>query len=137
MLEIALKGQPEFAISRIEMDRKDISYTIDTLRQFREYEQLKDAQLYLILGMDNINELHLWKDPELIMQLVKIVVLRRPGARLNEMVYKYRENFILLDAPTIDISSTSIRKAIKSGEDVSALLPAGVLDFIHKQGLYI
>ena len=137
MLESALHDHPDFAVSRIEIDRNDVSYTIDTLRQFPAYENIPDAEMYLILGMDNINELHLWKDPELILQLAKIVVFRRPGAGLNEMINKFRNNLLLIDAPMMDISSTAIRAAVKAGKDVSTFLAPGVIDIIYEHRLYI
>ena len=72
-------------MSRIEIDRKDISYAVTTLRDFKKYENLPDSELYYILGIDNIIDFHLWKEPETILKLAKIIVLRRSGFPIQKV----------------------------------------------------
>jgi nicotinate-nucleotide adenylyltransferase len=136
MLEKALEKYALFRISRIECDRSDISYTIDTLRNFMEYEKTGDAQLYFILGTDNFDEFHMWKNPDEIFDLATIVALRRPGSEKSTVLKKYQEHIILLDLPLLNISSTQIRNKIRRGEDYSDLVPPGIPEIVQRYNLY-
>jgi nicotinate-nucleotide adenylyltransferase len=136
MVQAAIGSVPDFFISRIEMERSDISYSIDTIRSFKKYEHLPaQAELFYILGLDNLNELHLWKDPEQIFKLAKVVVLDRPGFKHQPIIDRYPQ-VLLLASPLYDISATEIRKKIKSGESVKGLLPAKVWQVIKENNLY-
>ncbi len=137
MLEAALKPHPEFILSKIEIDNPATSFTVDTLRNFARYENLHGVSLYFILGSDNIEEIHLWKEPDQIFELAKIVVLRRPGTEKSPLLKKYKDRIILLDLPLISISSTDLREKIKTGQAYDDLLHEGVSDVIRKYDLYI
>lgn len=136
MLEAALNNYPEFRLSKIEIDRPAISFTIDTIRNFCGYEKLSNATLYFILGSDNINEIHLWKDPEQIFKLAKVVVLRRPGSEESPVIDKYKNRIILIDLPLMPVSSTDLRHKIRNGQDYHNLIPFGVAEIIDKYNLY-
>jgi len=136
MLEAALNNYPEFRLSKIEIDRPAISFTIDTIKKFCRYEKISNATLFFILGSDNINEIHLWKDPEQIFKLAKIVVLRRPGSEESPVIDKYKNRIILIDLPLIPVSSTDLRHKIGNGQDYHNLIPCGVAEIIDKYNLY-
>lgn len=136
MLEAALNNYPEFRLSKIEIDRPAISFTIDTIKNFCRYEKISNATLFFILGSDNINEFHLWKDPEQIFKLAKIVVLRRPGSEESPVIDKYKNRIILMDLPLIPVSSTDLRHKIGNGQDYHNLIPCGVAEIIDKYNLY-
>ena len=136
MLEAALNNYPEFRLSKIEIDRPAISFTIDTIKNFCRYEKISKATLFFILGSDNINEFHLWKDPEQIFKLAKIVVLRRPGSEESPVIDKYKNRIILIDLPLIPVSSTDLRHKIGNGQDYHNLIPCGVAEIIDKYNLY-
>ena len=136
MLEKALENYPMFRISQIERDRSDISYTIDTIKQFCEYERTGEADLYFIVGMDNIDEFHLWKNPDEIFREANVVALRRSGSENPPLLEKYKDRIIILDTPLIDISSTQIREKIRMGDNCHDLLPPGIPEIIKKYNLY-
>ena len=136
MLEAALNNYPEFRLSKIEIDRPAISFTIDTIKKFCGYEKLSNVALYFILGSDNINEIHLWKDPEQIFKLAHVVVLRRPGSEESPVIDKYKNRIILIDLPLMPVSSTDLRKKIRNGQDYQNLIPSGVAEIIDKYNLY-
>jgi nicotinate-nucleotide adenylyltransferase len=137
LVERAIKNYAHFRISRIEVERKEISYTIHTLQRFRQYENLPDCELYYIMGYDNLADFHLWKDPEKIMRLAKIVVIRRSVQEKRPIRTEIDQNVIYLNSPLIDLSATEIRNKIKSGSDVSKLVPSSVLESIREYGLYV
>jgi len=136
MIRAAIGNNRTFKISRIEMDRPDVSYTIDTILQFKDYEHLpENSELYYLIGLDNLCELHLWKDFQQIFQLATVVVLKRPGFNVQPLHKKYPQTLIL-DSPLYDISASEIRRKIELGEPVESLLPAGVWKIIDENNLY-
>lgn len=130
MLQLALRPFPKFEISRFELDRDRVSYTIDTVRHFKE--RFPNAELFVIIGADNLDEFDKWKEPQAILQLAHLVVYNRKG------YHKRPESgrIIYLETPHIEISSTQIRERLKNGQACRALLPGEVYDYILKHHLY-
>ena len=136
MLKAAIKSQRRFKLSRIEINRQSISYTVDTLKMFRVYENIEDSVLYYIMGVDNLKDIKKWKDPQEIFRLAKIVILNRPGFDEQVILKKYQDTVIQLDTPRYNISSTMIREAIRHNESVQNLVPPEVYQVIQKYHLY-
>lgn len=136
MLNMAIQNYPYFKISRIELDRNEISYTIDTLKSFKTYENLPESELFYIIGLDNLHELHLWKEPEQIMKLSTLAVLKRTNVNSQDIFKKYAGKIIEAETPLIDISSTMIRERIREKKPWKSLVPAKVYDYIEKNKLY-
>jgi nicotinate-nucleotide adenylyltransferase len=136
MLVAALVDKANFKISRIEIDRPSISYTVDTLRQFNTYEKLEKVELYYLMGMDNLKDLHLWRNSDEILQLAKLVILKRPGYNDLKLITSYRDKVIFVETPLINISSTNIRQQIRKGNSVHHLIPDSVIKIIKKYKLY-
>lgn len=136
MLLAAIGQAARLRLSRIEMDRPDISYSVDTIKNFKKYEHLRArTELYFLVGLDNLNELHLWKDPQLIFKLARVVVFNRPTLRDQQLLGQYPQ-IMFLEGPLYDISATAIRSKIKSGKPVTELIPARVWKIIRENNLY-
>lgn len=119
---------PEKAkVCEFEINKKGISYTIDTIKFFKH--RFKNAQLYFIIGSDNLEKLHKWKDIDLICQLSQIIVFKRDKKINKKNLKKY--NAVLFDNKIYDFSSTNIRHS-----DFSGLFPA-VHKYISSNFLYI
>ncbi len=131
MLELAIRSFPQFQISPYELQRKEVSYTIDTLRYFRK--QYPNAQLNVIIGADNLADFDKWKEPQAILQEAQLVVYNRKGAAKKIDA----PNIVYLETPHIEISSTQIRERLRNGRSCQALLPADVYRFIVDNGLYL
>jgi nicotinate-nucleotide adenylyltransferase len=136
LLESAIDNDDRFKISRIEVERQNVSYTVDTLRKFEEYENLPESELYYILGADNLADFHRWKEPEAILKLARVVAIRRKGRFNKQILDQYKNDITFLKSPVINISSTEIRKKISRGEDVSDQIPSSVWTFIKEHNLY-
>ena len=145
MTVIATASNQDFLVSRIEIDRKGKSYTIDTLRQLKEI--FKDrATLYFITGADAILEILTWKDTEEIVTLCKFIAATRPGydirriedlkAELFGVSEGASKNIFLMEIPALAISSTDIRKRIREKRPINYLLPEGVCNYLLKHELY-
>jgi nicotinate-nucleotide adenylyltransferase len=136
MVQAAVKNVAKIRVSDIELEREDISYTVDTLKDFKNYENLPQSKLYYIMGMDNLRDFNRWKNPDTILSLAQVAVIRRVGAHDLKLMEKYQQKVTFLESPIIALSSTELRQAIHSGEDVSASIPRAVLEIIEKHQLY-
>lgn len=129
MLELALSEFPAFKICKHEIEKKEISYSIDTIRYFRK--KYPDYQLYYLMGGDNINEFRLWKNSDDIFKLATVVVYNRIVRRKNKSI-----KFQFIDSPLIEISSSQIREHIKKGYPYRSFLHPDVYHYIEKKRLY-
>ena len=136
MINAAIKDFPQFKVSRVEIDRLETSFTVDTLRNLKSYEFFNKSELIYLIGSDNLSEFPLWKNPEEILSLAKIGVFRRWKFEKPSIDCKYKNKIIILDSPLINISSTEIRKRIKENKPYRSLVPEGVFTIIEKRKLY-
>lgn len=141
MLHLAIAGRFGFFISTTEIDRPGPSYTVDTLQEFnREYSGL--AELYFLLGWDNLPELPRWKNPQQVIELCKLVAFPRLGSSLpdidaiDKVIPGLCQRIILMERPMIDISATQIRERVSKGLDISNLMPEAVAEYIKQNRLY-
>ncbi len=130
MIKASIIDNTKFEVSDLELIRKGVSYTIDTLKQLKQI-YLND-EFYLIIGSDLFKGLDSWRDLEGIKKLAKIVVATRGSSDLSS-----GKGFIFVDFPFIDISSSFVRKNIKKGYSVKYLVNDKVLDIICRNKLYI
>jgi nicotinate-nucleotide adenylyltransferase len=145
MTVIATASNRDFMVSRIEIDRKGKSYTIDTLRYLKSIFDEK-ATLYFITGADAILEILTWKNPSGITNLCEFIAATRPGydiSRMEELKKKLfaetdhtGKHIFLMEIPALAISSTDIRHRIKTGKPINYLLPESVCNYLLKHGLY-
>ena len=154
MLEAATADQPGFTVDARELRRNGPSYTVDTLLSLRE--ELPEAPLCLLLGMDAFLGLPSWHRWERIIELAHVIVMCRPGADpapapapLRELLAARRVESarelrrrpaggILLQTVTqLDISASRIRELIAHGRSVRYLLPDRVLEHIRRERLYL
>lgn len=129
MLELAIDDVARLGIETIELDRKGISYTYDTMKLLTERNP--DVDYYFIIGADMVDYLPKWHRIDELIQMVQFVGVQRPK-------YKAGTSYpvIWVDVPLMDISSSMVRSFIKDGRDPNYLLPKTVLDYIKEEGLY-
>ncbi|HEV2524381.1 MAG TPA: nicotinate (nicotinamide) nucleotide adenylyltransferase [Gammaproteobacteria bacterium] len=116
MLKLAIKDQPNFMVDESELDRTGPSYMIDTLANIKE--EYPKEKLFLILGSDAFDQFSKWRCPDDIISLAKLVVIPRDR---NE---------------TLPISSSQIRKQLKTKKSPRYWVPDSVWQYIVKHGLY-
>ena len=142
MTLLATVTNPFFEISRLELDRKGITYTVDTIVDLKK-KYGDTVELFFITGADSLLELHEWKDSEKILELCKIVAATRPGydldhmeGRLKELNELHRDKINTISTPGLQISSTDIRRRVKNNMSIKYLLPESVEIYIRKYKLY-
>ncbi len=130
MIKTAVRGNKHFFVSDTEIKRQGKSYTIDTVRGFKEL--YPKAELYFITGSDMLKYLDDWKDLPEIIKLVKFVVATRPGYPL-ESIPSYIST---ISIRAVDVSAFEIRQAIKEDKSFRYLVPETVRKYIVKNKLY-
>ena len=133
MVRLAVGGHPSFEVCDIEVQRKGASYTIDTLRDLRAL--YPTDQFFLLIGADNLSDFVTWKSHDQIPEFATIVAMTRPGYEVAEGVSK-PAGMISMEVPSIQISSSEIRKRLRDGRDVRFFLPVSVLNYVKKCRLY-
>lgn len=139
MVRLAIADNPHFKVSALELERPGPSYTVDTLTLLQE--QLgRETGLFFILGRDTLAELPLWKEPERVIQLCRLVVAPRLGSRSLKDLYTaipgLRARVVQLDMPAIGISSSEIRRRIATGLPIRYWVPPGVQEYIMEHRIY-
>lgn len=129
MLELAVRDIDGLGIETIELERKGISYTYDTMKLLTEKNP--DVDYYFIIGADMVAYLPKWHRISELIQMVQFIGVQRPK-------YKAGTSYpvIWVDVPLLDISSSLIRRQLEEGKKPNFLLPQAVLDYIEKEGLY-
>ena len=129
MLELAIEGIEGLAIETIELERKGISYTYDTMKILTE--QHPDTDYYFIIGADMVDYLPKWYRIDELVDMVQFVGVQRPR-------YKAGTSYpvIWVAVPLMDISSSLVRDFLAQGRKPNFLLPQPVLDYIEKEELY-
>lgn len=136
MTVIATAANPRFTVSRVDIDRAGLTYTIDTLRDLAAAYPNDD--LYFITGADAMAAILTWRDHAELFELAHFVGCTRPGHEMDESTLEGlpRERVTLVEIPALAISSTDCRARVHSGEPVWYLVPDGVVQYIGKHRLY-
>jgi nicotinate-nucleotide adenylyltransferase len=133
MVRLIIKGNPRFAVSDLEVRRKGISYTVDTLRSFKS--RFENAELFFIIGGDSLSQFSTWKDPEEILNLAHLVVYPRPLQNLADVPMSLPRAEVL-QGPMIEISSSDIRLKVSHDESIRYLVPDEVVRYVKVHKLY-
>jgi len=141
MTRLAVAGDDAFDLTIIEMERPGPSYTIDSVVELqRTYGT--DASLYLLMAADSLAQIDTWRQPDELLDRIEWVVGPRPGAPAPErstLEARFGEKagrIHLLGGPSLDLSSTQIRRRVAAGQAIRYLVPRGVEELIVDRGLY-
>ncbi|MEW6618260.1 MAG: nicotinate-nucleotide adenylyltransferase [bacterium] len=130
---LAIESNKYFKASDIELKRGGISYSQDTIIEFKKiYER---AQIYFVTGADAIAEIDTWKNAKDLPKLCQFIAVTRPG-----YLFKIKEEYLkwthILEIPGVSISSTEIRQRIHEGKSIKYLVPEEVENYIYEHKLY-
>jgi nicotinate-nucleotide adenylyltransferase len=132
LLRLALAGKAWCEVDEQELHRGGVSYTIDTVRDYAE--RFPGAQIFYLIGADNVAKLAAWREAEELARLAEFVVVPRPGKAETPFPKPFRGR--ALRGFPLGISSSEIRARIKSGQPIEHLVPATVAEAIHTDSLY-
>ena len=141
MTRMAIEGDPAFELSAIEMERTGPSYTIDSVVDL-ERACGPDAQLFLIMAADSLAQIDTWREPDRLLERVEWVIGPRPGSAMPDagaLADRFGANAArihLLSGPSLDVSSSEIRRRVAAGQTIRYLVPGRVDELIAVRGLY-
>ncbi|MET8682109.1 nicotinate-nucleotide adenylyltransferase [Streptomyces sp. NPDC004647] len=133
MTVIATASNPQFSVSRIDIDRGGKTYTIETLRELHIANP--DSDLFFITGADALSQILTWRDADELFSLAHFIGVTRPGHVLSDPGLP-DGGVSLVEVPALAISSSDCRARVAAGEPVWYLVPDGVVRYINKRGLY-
>jgi nicotinate-nucleotide adenylyltransferase len=133
LLRLALAGKTNCEIDEQEIRRGGISYSIETLRNYAK--RFPGAQLFYLIGADNIPKLNEWREASELAKLAEFVAIPRPGEIAAEFPKPFHGR--ILKGFPVEISSSQIRARVKAGLSVENLMPPFVAEAIHAAKLYV
>ncbi|MBT4218252.1 MAG: nicotinate-nucleotide adenylyltransferase [Flavobacteriales bacterium] len=131
IIRAEIEDNSKLAVSDIEFDMPKPSYTIDTLVRLKEKYPENDYSI--IMGSDNLQNFHKWKNYEQILEDYSVYVYPRPGYEISG---SHKNIHLIEGVPQMEISSSFIRKAIKEGKDISYLMPEKAWIYTDEMNFY-
>ncbi|MEN9928840.1 MAG: Nicotinate-nucleotide adenylyltransferase [Bacteroidota bacterium] len=137
LVHLATEDYPKIKPTDIEFKLSQPNYTINTLVHLQE--KYPKNQFALIMGEDNLNSFHKWKNHDVILQNHDLYVYPRVTQNEDACHETLRNHPKIhpIKAPVVEISSTFIRESIKKQKNIAPMLPAKVADYIDKSGFYL
>lgn len=141
MTSLGIEDNNHFDVSKIEVDKKGYSYTVETLLDFKK--ENPNNTYYFIIGSDSLFQLTTWKNSELLFTLCHFIVALREDYNLDEvknvmleLEEQYKAKIHLLPMPIIEISSSEIRNRVKDGKTIKYFVPKDIEHYIYTNNLY-
>ncbi len=140
MVELAIAGKPYFSLSRVDVDRPGLSYTVETLELLRA-EWGPGPIFFFIEGADSLTDITTWYKPRRLIELCELAVVTRGGVeidltRLEEQLPGLNDRVHWVPMPRLEISSSDLRARVQAGRPISYLVPPAVEAYIRERGLY-
>jgi nicotinate-nucleotide adenylyltransferase len=147
MVTLATASHPRFSVSRFEIDRDGVSYTVDTLEHLAGILP-PGSEMFFVTGADAVLDILTWKNPARALELATFIAATRPGydlSRLSGLLEKLRAETVglvpearvrIMEVPALAISSSMIRERLAAGKGVRYLVPDAVAQLLEKTGVY-
>jgi len=144
MVELAVRGNPFFAVDLVELGRPRPSLTVDTIEVLAARERAAGRQpdLWFILSAEQLRKLPQWRTPERLLGLCRIAVVPRPDTEMPGRTWVESQfpgcadRIVPLEGPLLPVSGTAIRARLRAGRSVRYLVPDAVIAYIEHHGLY-
>jgi len=134
MLLRSIRGNPRIEVSDCELRRGGLSYTVDTLRDFKA--GMEETELCFLLGMDMLPEFPSWRSADEILELAELLVLTRPDFPLPTIDRSVRNRLRICKIPDIGVSSSDIRRRVREGRSIRYMVRESVEEYIRRHKLY-
>jgi nicotinate-nucleotide adenylyltransferase len=140
MTRLAIADNEHFCVSCVDLDREGPCYTVDTVGLLQDAWG-RDAEIHFLIGADSLADLPTWREPERLLRMCRLVAVTRPGHEVDLQALEQQLPGVsslveMLDTPTLDISSTEIRRRAHEGLSTRYLVPDAVARYIVEHGLY-
>jgi nicotinate-nucleotide adenylyltransferase len=142
MLNLAVEPYSFYRVSTIEIERSGPSFAVDTVSRIKDLLDPED-EIYFILGWDSLMSLPLWREPQRLIGLCRLIAAPRPGYPFPDISLMEKDlpgisaRTLIMGQPLVDISSTLVRRLVREGRSIDHLVPAAVAAYIKAHGLYM
>jgi nicotinate-nucleotide adenylyltransferase len=142
MVALAIATEATFSLSTIELDRPGPSYAVDTLAKLAEISAIRRQPLEFVLSAEAFAGFPTWRDPGRILELARLAVAPRAGARpvdvgwLDQHLPAWRDRVDFVDGPLVSVSASTVRDRVRAGLPIDGLVPPAVADYIQAHHLY-
>ena len=137
MVKIAIQENPNFILSDIEIKRGGVSYSFDTIIEYKEKTGIDSKNLFYLIGSDSLKTFHSWHNSDQILDECQIIVAIRPGFRPSDINNQILARIQFANIPRIEISSTQIRKRWREDKTIRYMVSQSVWEFINENKLYL
>ena len=136
MLKIAIKDNPNFEISDIEIKRGGVSYSLETIRDYKDQTELSRDELFYLIGSDSLKLFYAWENPKAILKECQLIVAIRPGFRPSDIPNWILAKVQFANIPRIEISSSQIRARWIEDKTIRYMVTQPVWKFINENNIY-
>lgn len=144
MVELAIRDNPAFELSRLEVDRTGPSYTVDTVELLvaRARKAGREPDVTVILSAESFRGLPTWSEPERLLRQCRLAIVPREGSPppgrswVEEHFPGFEERVSFLDSPRLKLSASEIRERVIAGRSIRYLVPDAVIRYIEDHALY-
>jgi|TARA_B110000240_G_scaffold80139_1_gene91388 nicotinate-nucleotide adenylyltransferase len=137
MVRIATEAYPKLKANTVEFDLPQPNYTVNTLTVLEEKHPTKE--FCLIMGEDNLKNLHKWKNYEVILERYPIFIYPRISKNIesnSNSILNKNNSVTFINAPIVELSSTFIRKGIALNKNIKPMLSKNVWHYIDEMNFY-
>ncbi|MDF2512434.1 MAG: hypothetical protein K0S04_2300 [Herbinix sp.] len=141
MIQLAINENPHFELSTMEMEREGMTYTADTMTILKA--ENPDTEYYFIIGADSLFLMDKWYQPQIIFDNCIVAAANRDHAdqvamaeQVKLLKNQYHANIILIDMPTVQVSSCNIRERVAAKKSIRYYITDPVLEYIESKSLY-
>jgi len=134
MTQEAVYGYPPFDVTDTEIQRNEPSYSIETVQKLENKHP--EIEFHLVVGLDELVQFDQWHQWRSLLDKVQIVGMSRPGYNFEDVPEQVRSKSTHVKGPTIELSSSQIRKRVREGKTVRYMVPESVRDVISEHQLY-
>ncbi len=136
MVKIAIKDNPKFEFSDVDVIRKGTSYSIDSIIDIKKKLKVEKDELYYLIGSDSLIDLKNWKKPREILKEAKVIVAIRPGFRPSDIPHWILKDVHFANIPRFELSSSKIRSRWVEDLTIRYMVTLPIWDYINKNNLY-
>ena len=136
MVKIAIKDNPKFEYSDVDVIRKGTSYSIDSIIDIKKKLRVEKDEIYYLIGSDSLIDLKNWKKPREILKEAKVIVAIRPGFRPSDIPHWILKDVHFANIPRFELSSSKIRSRWVEDLTIRYMVTLPIWDYINKNNLY-
>ena len=136
MVKIAIKDNPKFEYSDVDVLRTGTSYSIDSIIDIKKKFKVKKSEVYYLIGSDSLIDLKNWKKPREILKEVRVIVAIRPGFRPSDIPHWILKDVHFANIPRFELSSSNIRSRWVKDLTIRYMVTLPIWDYINENSLY-